>query len=578
MKKLLYLIIALGSIQSSIAQLSVSNTDFIYVKNEMIYVENEINLKDSDSHIFLRNDSQILQKNDNSYNAGIGKLSVLQNGSSNEYQYNYWCSPVGQTSAAYVNSNAIPNQVLKENLSLDTYQNAVFTTDLNGISSPLTISSAWLYKYPGGSDYSDWSHIGSIGNIEPGLGFTMKGTQGSGQNQLYDIVGKPNTGLITNSISENDFALLGNPYPSALDALEYIHDSENQNAITGVLYYWDQNGAIASHYLEDYQGGYASYTISSDGSLKSFTPATFNTYNSDGSLNNYGLMSGSGKIAKRFIPIGQGFMVQGKIGTSGIVKTKNNHRAYYKESAEDSFFFSQENTQNGTYETIPPEYKRFRLNIDFNQMYTRQIMMNFNINATPGFDYGLEAPMGSNPLTKDSYWNVNDTPYIIQALEFDQSLSIPLSIHLNEQTAIVIRLIDVQNFDSNQPIYLHDKEVNTFTDLRNENYTINLSGQLYDDRYEIVFNQETLSNPSFDDNNFSLFYQSNAKSIKINNPDHLQLEQIEIYDLAGKKIKEQSINSRDTTYKLLVDKISTGIYVAKLQTEKGTENLKFLVR
>ena len=94
----------------------------------------------------------------------------------------------------------------------------LFTSAYEGISSPLTISTRWLYTFTTSTDYSDWNYVGASGDIPAGLGFTMKGTNGSGNNQLYDFRGKPNNGTISNLVTADNFTLVGNPYPSAIDA------------------------------------------------------------------------------------------------------------------------------------------------------------------------------------------------------------------------------------------------------------------------------------------------------------------------------------------------------------------------
>ena len=74
-------------------------------------------------------------------------------------------------------------------------------------------------KYIASDQYSEWIHVQSATSINPGEGFTMKGTAGSGDAQRYDFRGKPNNGTISVSVENNQFTLTGNPYPSALDAL-----------------------------------------------------------------------------------------------------------------------------------------------------------------------------------------------------------------------------------------------------------------------------------------------------------------------------------------------------------------------
>ena len=162
----------------------------------------------------------------------------------------------------------------------------------------------------------------------------MKGNgTGATGSQLYDFRGKPNNGTISNPVADGDFTLVGNPYPSAMDSVEFIHDPQNQLAINGTLFYWEQDASLPStqsHVLQDYVGGYSSFTINSSGVITSNVPAVFTRYDE---LDNVqpllaGQPTNGTKQAQRYIPIGQGFMVEGRTGTSGIVRAKNSHRVF----------------------------------------------------------------------------------------------------------------------------------------------------------------------------------------------------------------------------------------------------------
>ncbi|HEU4496872.1 MAG TPA: secretion protein, partial [Flavobacterium sp.] len=97
MKKLLLLLLASVS---GFSQLYVSPSSYMYVKDRVLFVKQDINL-DNNGLIYLRNDSQLLQGTaTSSQNRGLGQVSVFQEGTSDNYDYNYWCSPVGIPAAA----------------------------------------------------------------------------------------------------------------------------------------------------------------------------------------------------------------------------------------------------------------------------------------------------------------------------------------------------------------------------------------------------------------------------------------------------------------------------------------------
>jgi len=592
MKILTFYILFIVSIHVN-AQLSVRNSNFIFVSDCVIFVEDDININEVNSKIFLRNEAQIIQGSDLNGNSGIGELSVYQEGDTSSYQYNYWCSPISENISSSIN-NLFGISLLQDITGIITSVpvTMVHSSSYNGTANPLNIEPYWIWKFITSDEYSEWVHVqGNIG-INPGEGFTMKGVSGisinnPGNNQRYDFRGKPNNGLINNMVTDGNWTLVGNPYPSALDAKDYIWDLQNVNAITGTLYFWEQDPSINSHYLADYVGGYATYTINSAGTLETFVPATFNTYKGDGSLNNIGLTSTSGKQVYRYIPIGQGFMVEGKIGSTGSVVTKNSHREYYKESGLNSSFFKDQNPIKNKNEIkhtsdglaiIPEEFKRFRINVDFDNIYTRQLVQTFHSSATNGFDYGLESksPKG---VASDAYWVCEGNPYIAQAFNFDSNLKIPLIIKLENQKSIRFRIFDIQNFDNNQSIFLHDMDAGVYVDLRSQDYLINLLEGDYSNRFEITFSNELLDISENKDSSIDVYHNNRLSQLIIHNPNYLWLKSVKFYDILGQLVLSKGNFLSNDMYYINTNQLATGTYIVNLEFNNSriVKNKKIII-
>ncbi|PWI31655.1 hypothetical protein DI383_03020 [Flavobacteriaceae bacterium LYZ1037] len=555
-----------------------------------LYVTNDINLDTgigTGGHIYLRNDAQLLQGTGTvtSTNSGKGQLSVYQTGNSNTYMYNYWASPVGLNSGTAGNTTFIPfDNLYRETAAPITSSPFGFIAGYNGTTTQ--IASYWLYTYIGltstTNPYEDWIGLGGgslpvggdpNGTLAPGYGFTMKGNPSGAQK--YDFRGRPNNGTITAIINANKETLVGNPYPSAIDALELIHNTTaNHTSTTGVLKYWEQAPGATSHVLSNYIGGYALYTISAGG-VDSFTYAPFTTYLLNGTPTNVPFGYGT-KTARRYIPIGQGFMMEGS-SAGGSVTFTNTQRVYYKQSDPNSEFFRTENTNNvvsfqeseyneNGLNIVPKDFKRFRINVDFSQgeFFTRQLLMNFHHTATDGFDYGLEAN-NVEVLSTDAYWVLNNKPYVIQAFNYDMELKIPLVIKAQNNQPIRFRIFDIQNFDDSQPIFIHDIENQIYVNLRENNYEINLPQGTYTDRFEITFTSEALNVEdviTVDDLNI---YQNNQLSqLSILNPKLLEIKQVRLYDVSGKQIFDERDLKSETNYSFSTKNLSQGVYIANV--------------
>ena len=169
MRRLLKFFVFIGIVTFAVqsqAQLFVSSGSFLYVNDQYVTVTQDVNLA-STGNIYLRNESQLLQKTTGgSSNTGLGALSAFQEGTSNNFGYNYWCSPVGEPSASVGNSN-FGITLLKRPTGLTSFGGEAITTSLNGstTNTALTISSRWIYTLTTTNQYSNWSYIAAATSI-----------------------------------------------------------------------------------------------------------------------------------------------------------------------------------------------------------------------------------------------------------------------------------------------------------------------------------------------------------------------------------------------------------------------------
>jgi len=99
----------------------------------------------------------------------------------------------------------------------------------------------------------------------------------------------------------------------------------------------------------------------------------------------------------------------------------------------------------------------------------------------------------------------------------------------------------------------------------------NFAGSAYIDNFRT--NDEDLSVGEFDSNAFTHFYNKDLKQLKLNAPQN-NLDGIEIYDVLGKRVINQSLNGNEGTIQLAA--LKTGVYIARISTEKGSQTIKFI--
>jgi hypothetical protein len=599
LKGTLLLTVAMFSQQELFAQMYVSPNSYVFVNNEQLFVKGDVELNSATSNMYLRNDAQLLQGTAASgVNKGVGNLSVYQEGTADGFDYNYWCSPVGNTLSATAVNNPFGIAQLKDITGLTTANNPVLTTAFNGTASPLTISNRWIYKFITSNVYANWVYVGSNNTINAGEGFTMKGTDGTsannpGANQRYDFRGKPNDGTIGINVAAGMRTLTGNPYPSAINLNLFLRDPANLAVMNGTAYFWEHNDAVNSHYLADYQGGYGTYIANNgDFSPGTYTSATWNTYNNDGTLNTSGVSTGS-TYKRMFTPIGQGFKIEGT--ALGTVQMKNAYRVFVKEGVVNNSQFERNRTDiNGdTWGEIQNvagvDYTRYskrelpqiKIHTVLNDQYSREVAIAFSKKATDGFDLGMDAKTPEYTLPNDAYFPIDATnQYVISTLPFDIDKKIPFAFKAGQQTTFKVTVGSTINFTDSDTVYLHDRITGIFHDIKNNFFEITLPAGVVKDRFEITFRdgnaKETIKNTEFAES-LTVFQNNESNNLTIANTQMIDLKSCSVYDLAGKLVFTKNNLGSNAEYTFPTSNLSDGIYIVRVSSNTNLEMSKKVI-
>jgi hypothetical protein len=584
------------------AQLFVSANTNVLVNNEVVYVQKDIELNAASSNFYLRKDAQLLQGSElqrsepQSKNKGLGNLSVFQEGSTNNFQYNYWCSPVGGNIATAGNSPFGITQ-LKDITDLTT-SNAptiLAANNYNGTASPFAIAPYWINKLVATGGYSDWISVGSSSNLNAGEGFTMKGTSGTnlitvngvqnnpGSKQRYDFRGKPNDGTISIPVGIEQFTLTGNPYPSAIDLSAFLVGATN---CTGIAYFWEQDKTVNSHYIADYKGGYGAFSPGALGSNGLYVPATFYSY--DGSGNEGSATGTGGTYERRFCPVGQGFLIDGT--AVGIVEMKNSYRVFVKEGVANYSQFeknaNESKTKNtsGYLSTIQSvsgfDYTKvslaptpqIRFNTLLNNEGVRQLALALIPEATDGVDRAMDALSSSDDSPADVYFVIDNSEFVINAVKFDIDKSIPIGFRNTGEANYKITVKEILNFTEASNVYLHDKVADLYYDIKNSFHEMTLPSGVNNTQFEITFkNNIALGVEEKAIQNFVIYQNNTEKSLTISNSLLMDLATCSLYDVAGKIIFSKKDLGSNASYKFSTSGLSDGIYIVKLATKDKIE-------
>ncbi|WP_339847127.1 choice-of-anchor D domain-containing protein [uncultured Dokdonia sp.] len=587
---------------NTVLALDVNTAELTIGNDSKIEVSHYLRL---DGVMDLVGESQLIQTENSDLAAtSAGRLERDQQGTSDTYSYNIWSSPVGPINITDINEPHTVASIMNDGTDENNPQSLNFSTGYNGApSTPKTVSAYWLFTYRNNpaDTYSAYEQIGPYGSLETGDGFTMKGPGSGGitDPQNYVFIGKPNNGTDAVSIDKlinagNDF-MMGNPFPSALDANKFINDNPH---LTGTLSFWEHWGG-GNHFLADYEAGYALYTLSGG------TPAV-----SHPAQNTSGVGT---KTPTQFIAVGQGFFV--RAAATGTTNFNNTQRVFAKEASSGSFFFNGETTQsesalNAEDDIVQHEdlREKFRIGFDSPSAYHRQLLMTIDENTTFGYDRAYDAVIDNHPQ-EDMMWMLDDEKAIIlgvPAIENDRKFPLRIGLPMDGEISIGVDALENINTE-NTTVYVFDALQDTYTDITtDEKFTLTLEAGTYLDRFYIVFEQTAEAEEETEDtteetdeqeennqdvevveveildeteesDNLSVYFNSQSHNIVINKRVDYDVKSVQLFTMLGQLIKEWTPDTETSRIELPVQDVSTGAYILKMQKPQTTYTQKLII-
>ncbi|MFD0989770.1 T9SS type A sorting domain-containing protein [Mariniflexile jejuense] len=526
------------------ATLNITNGFVLETENKVV----------NNGTIDLLGEAQLIQNHTGvSLNTGTGNLKIRQQGTSNLFNYNYWSAPVNRSGFWRIGYLEDANG-----------SSINFTSGLNGNTSttPITLSNRWLYTFNGPiGNYNAWTKISTSSNLLPGIGYSMKGSGAVTSEQEFIFRGTPNNGNYSIPVTAFTEILVGNPYPSALDANRFILD--NLLTTSGTLYFWESFPSNNSHYLSNYEGGYATYNLLM--SLPAIADAS-------------GLTSGLGVTGKslptRYINIGQGFFTT--ILNSGSLLFQNSQRYFARESLNETVFYKGSNKSKQT-STLTDERPKIWFSFTDPNNYIKTIGLGWDSNASYNYDIGYDAKTNED-FKNDVYWLLNDEKLVIQALpQINIDDILPLEIKISDAGLYKFSLSNMENIPEYLNIYLVDNIQSTYYNLRTTEAQLVLNSATKSNQFSIVFKESNLLGTTlFDNKNIVSTYNSNTKTLELHAENLLNsVESFKIFNTIGQEVL--SITSPTST-KINLSLLTDGVYILKvnMKTNNNLESIKFV--
>ena len=421
----------------------------------------------------------------------------------------------------------------------------------NGWSTPVVGGNL-----PGSNGYSYNSTLGTNGgaddnNPDPDPGWvsqsgTMTGGKGyfSTNGGSVTFTGTANNGnynpTVTGSAeplaslnAPSFFNLIGNPYPSAIDADQFIAD--NSSRIDGALYFWsDENAGSAAFSSDDYA------TYSTGGSVVPLTAG------------------GGGGVPNGSIPSCQGFFVN--CDASGTINFNNGQRG---------------GSNNQFFRLAASDAQRMWLSINNDNLELfNQTLVAFDEFATDQKDWGVDAyKFRGNPAISIGAQQDGET-YVIATYESipQSGKVIPLMTYVETAATYTFVADSMEGLD-NHNVYLEDlSNGSVYPMLQGDSYSFAMTSADEFGRFQLWYSPMLITGIDEAENNFSI-YATPDNMIVVETAEAESLKgTVQITDMAGRMVLTNNISIANGIGRVQTAGIANGIYAITFVTADGNRN------
>ena len=443
--------------------------------------------------------------------SGLGTL-VLENNAA-LYQ---WEELVNNTGTIRVKRKTMP--ILKTDFTY--WSTPVLNQKLIDVSPNTRVDK--FFSFNPISDY--WVNEDANALMTIGKGYIIRGPEAFSDTAraIHEatFVGIPNNGLVTQSIGGlGTFNLVGNPYPSAIDANLFL--TTNSTNLDGTIYLWTHNTAIINNL---------------------YTSDDYAVYNLLGGVGTSAALSAGVSSAKPngTIASGQSFFVS-SISNSAVVKFNNSMRLV----GQNSNFFKLNKIEKVT--QIEVEKHRIWFNLINNQGAFKQILIGYSAGATNGIDPLFDGESFNGNEYLDFYSIAQNKHLAIhgRSLPFAAADEIKLGYSTKISGSFTIKIDQTDPLFSNQNVFIEDKLNNRIVNLKNEDFTFTTAVGVFNERFLLRFMENSLSLNEFASTNKQVIIIRKNENLLINSKKE-NISSITIHDVSGRKIyAKNNINELD---------------------------------
>lgn len=471
---------------------NVAANNYILVDNDLT-VNGTLNIQHEGSLVMVQDDGTV---------TGSGITNVNKTSTPfNKYDYMYWSSPTNNETIGSALANFTPE---------------------------------YIFRFDNPS--SSWVNVNGGTTMSPGVGYIAEGDISGSFPKTVSVTfdGTVNTANITTPLSTSSFGwnLIGNPYPSAINANELLNDASNASIVNATIFLWTHNTEISietpgSEKYNYSSNDYATYTAGSGG-----VAAT-----------------SGGPRPNGFIASGQGFFIQAN--TTGNLTFKNSMRV----TGNNNQLFRNSKTKK-------TEKDRIWLSLNNEKGAYSEILIGYFDGATDNVDRNYDGKRLAGNSYVSFYSFINDEIFAIQgkstiADEDIVKLGFSSNIDINDKLKISIQDIEGQLNDYN--IYLQDNLLNITHDLKASDYEFTMTEKgAFNERFELKFNKTSivLANEQHELSKENLVIVHRDNQLIVGTKNGTIINKFKAFDILGKLIINETPSKNK--FNIGIDNISAG--------------------
>lgn len=485
----------------------VSGAGLVVESGDHIVIQNDLEVHGS---LEILNDGELLMIENSGLVLGDGDIRIHRSSAAlSPFDYTYWSCPVQAASLASTFPGSNPNHIY-------SFSATRFRDDDGD-----------------GQDDNGDAWVRETGVMIPGKGYAILAPEDLPFDKRQAVIfrGEPNNGLIEipislqeNENSDNDWNLIGNPYPCTLQAKALLEHPLNAGLLNGTFYFWTHNTPLQfdenTGQNQYSSSDYAIYTVGMGGVQAS----------SEGPVPN-------GNIAS-----GQSFFTDAM--SEGTLRFTNEMRRV----SLPSYFFKPSRSKEGR------NAKRIWLNLTNSEGAFSQVLVGFTEGASPSYDSHYDGKRLSGNAHVELYSILGSNRLAIRGeppLQREKNIPLGLEIKTDGIDSLSIAIDHVSESFDGHGIYLYDHQNVVLHNLKQGPYDFRVPGPgVYKDRFTLQFSNQIDEDLSlgeeladYSDSPDKIIWSLQNNELNVRTRANSEILDLRLYDMLGRTIV--SVEPRD---------------------------------